>query len=98
MVGQIRIHESKNDKCWMFSIEASPVALKSFMVVKGYIYVECEICRSEFGVKRSDSVFSIVVLRIRIRKIRMLLCLLDPDPLVRSTDPAQNPFIIMQKL
>jgi hypothetical protein len=46
MVGQIRIHESKNDKCWMFSIEASPVALKSFMEVKGYKYVEREICRS----------------------------------------------------
>jgi len=46
MVGHIRIHESKNDKCWMFSIEASPVALKSFMEVKGYKYVEREICRS----------------------------------------------------
>jgi hypothetical protein len=40
MVGRIRIHESKNDKSWMFSIEASPVALKSFMEVKGYKYVE----------------------------------------------------------
>jgi hypothetical protein len=32
------------------------------------------------------------VLRIRIRRIRVFLGLLDPDPLVRGTDPAS--FII----
>jgi hypothetical protein len=31
------------------------------------------------------------VLRIRIRRIRMFLGLLDPDPLVRGTDPAPDP-------
>ncbi len=31
------------------------------------------------------------VLRVRIHRIRMFLGLLDPDPLVRGTDPAQDP-------
>jgi hypothetical protein len=35
------------------------------------------------------------VLRIRIRRIRMFLALLDPDPLVRGMDP--DPSIIKQK-
>jgi hypothetical protein len=39
------------------------------------------------------------VLRIRIRRIRMVLGLLDPDshPLVRGTDPAPDPSSIKQK-
>ena len=39
------------------------------------------------------------VLWIRIRRIRMVLGLLDPDPLVRGTGPAldQDPSIIKQK-
>jgi hypothetical protein len=40
---------------------------------------------------------SITVLRIRIRRIRMFLGLLDPDPLVRGMDPAPDPSIIDQK-
>jgi hypothetical protein len=35
------------------------------------------------------------VLRIRLR-IRMFLGMLDPDPLVRRTDPALDPSIIKQ--
>ncbi len=30
----------------------------------------------------------------RIRRIRMILDLLDPDPLVRGTDPDPDPFIM----
>ncbi len=41
------------------------------------------------------------LLRIRIRRIHMFLGLLDPDPypdpLVRGTDPDQDPSIIKQK-
>jgi hypothetical protein len=39
------------------------------------------------------------VLRIRIRRIRMFLGLLDPDPdpLVRGMDPDPDPSIIKQK-
>jgi hypothetical protein len=36
------------------------------------------------------------VLQIRLR-IRMFLGMLDPDPLVRQTDPAPDPSIIKQK-
>jgi hypothetical protein len=35
------------------------------------------------------------VLRIRIRRIRMFLGLLDPDPLVRGVDPDPNLSIII---
>jgi hypothetical protein len=40
------------------------------------------------------------VLRIRIRRIRMFLGLLDPDPLVRGTDPdpAPDPSIISKNI
>jgi hypothetical protein len=34
------------------------------------------------------------MLRIRIRRIRMFSGLLDPDPLVRDTDPVPDPSII----
>jgi hypothetical protein len=37
------------------------------------------------------------VLRIRIRRIRMFLGLLDPDPLVRGVDPDPDPSINKQK-
>jgi hypothetical protein len=37
------------------------------------------------------------VLRLRIRRIRMFLGLLDPDPIVRHTDPDHDPSIIKQK-
>ncbi len=44
----------------------------------------------------SESVLRIRI-RIRIHRIHMVLCLLDPDPLVRGTDPDRDPSIIMQK-
>ncbi len=37
------------------------------------------------------------VLRIRIRRVRMFLGLLDPDPLVRGMDLDPDPSIIKQK-
>ncbi len=37
------------------------------------------------------------VLRIRIRRIRLFLGLLDPDPLVTRADPDPGPSIIKQK-
>jgi hypothetical protein len=37
------------------------------------------------------------VLRIRIRRIRVFLGLLDPDPLVRGTGTDPDPSIIKQK-
>jgi hypothetical protein len=37
------------------------------------------------------------LLWIRIRRIRMFLGLLDPDPLVRDPDPDPAPAIIKQK-
>ncbi len=39
------------------------------------------------------------VLRIRIHRIHVFLCLLDPDPLVRGMDPdpGLDPSIIKQK-
>jgi hypothetical protein len=38
-----------------------------------------------------DAGMRLLVLRIRIRRIRMFLGLLDPDPLARSTDPDPAP-------
>ncbi len=38
-----------------------------------------------------------IQIRIRIRRIRMFLGLLDPDPLVRGMDPDLDPSIINQK-
>ncbi len=61
MVGRIRILESKNDKCWMFSIEASPVALKSFMEIKGYKYVQvtdpAQYPSNQAKIERKTSIF-----------------------------------------
>jgi hypothetical protein len=37
------------------------------------------------------------VFRIQIRRIHMFLGLQDPDPVVRGTDTAPDPFIIKQK-
>jgi hypothetical protein len=41
----------------------------------------------------------LAVLRIQIRRVRIILDLLDPDPLVRGMDmdPAPDPFITKQK-
>jgi len=36
------------------------------------------------------------VLRIRIRRIHVFLGFLGPDPVVRGTDPATEPYIIKQ--
>jgi hypothetical protein len=44
-----------------------------------------------------NKLISVAVLRIRVRRIHMFLGILDPDPLVRGSDPDPAPSIIMQK-
>jgi|688.fasta_scaffold1426065_1 hypothetical protein len=50
-----------------------------------------------FTIPSSNPALKEAVLRIRIRRIRMFLGLLDPDLLARGMDPDPDPSIIKQK-
>ncbi len=54
-------------------------------------------CMEIINYQDPDLTGFVAVLRIRIRRIRIFLGLLDPDPFVRGTDPGPDPSIIKQK-
>jgi hypothetical protein len=67
-----------------------------------YIYISQPPFEMEVQIRpvlQPSSLFFGAMLRIRIRRIRIFLGLLDPDPLAGGTvpDPVLNPSIIKQK-
>ncbi len=78
----------------LFLIQLSLLSLSflSYVSVPDLDIVLCLILDLSFG--QRSHLFP--VLRIWSR-IRLLLGLLDPDPIVRVTDPAPDPSIIKQK-